>query len=417
MDENLIQEKSEFAYNLVKTICTEIGPGCPGSQQEFKRAIFLKNELEKFMDSVEVEEFECAPKAFLGWFKIGVVLASFALIFFYLSYFNIIPLIFSSIGFAISIFIFLMMYFEFITYHEFIDFLYKKKKSLNIIGKIYPKNEVNHIIIFSGHHDSALQFNWLKYLKKGYYITEFILIFSVCLITVALGTTLIYTILQIPYSKFIDFNAILIIILYPFGFIIGWFFVEKGENGGKVPGATDNLLSSAISITIAKILKEHPELIPEKTEIRIISFGSEEAGTRGSFNYVNKHFKELKEKNAICINYESICHPRMTIYTSDENSFLRNSKELVKAVEKSAINAKIPYKIAPFPLGGGGTDALPFSRAKIRATCIYAMKVPSQMIAFYHQPEDNYDKLDMESIQNAIKLGIQFVQDYKSHPF
>jgi len=38
------------------------------------------------------------------------------------------------------------------------------------------------------------------------------------------------------------------------------------------------------------------------------------------------------------------------------------------------------------------------------------MVVPKQMIEFYHQPEDNYDKLNKYAIKNALKIELSFLK-------
>jgi len=420
---NLVSDKdSEYVYELVKKICTEIGPGCPCSGQEFKRAMVFKEELEKIADKVDIEKFKCSPRAFLGWYRLGGILAGFATMFFLLSYYGISSLLFSIIGLIISIFIFLMMLFEFLLSKEFIDFLYKKGESENIIGHIYSEdlkqvqnekereNLIRNIIIFSGHHDSAIQFNWLRYLKYGYYIVVFILIFSVCVLMFALTREFILILIGAFTQQNLKFQYYLVLILFPIGFIFAFFFTGSDKNGGTIPGATDNLTSVAISIAIGRIIRAHRSLIPKKTEIRIISFGSEEAAVRGSTNYVRMHLDELKSKNTMVLNYESICHPNLVVFKSDCNGFLKNSKELVDKVIKSAKMAEVPCKAQNFPIGGGGTDAIPFSRYKIKAVSIYGMKLPQQMVQFYHQPADNYDKLNKDAIKNSIKIGIAFLK-------
>ncbi|MHA1341495.1 MAG: hypothetical protein ACTSRZ_16445 [Promethearchaeota archaeon] len=139
--EQLVSDQDcDYIYELVKKICTEIGPGCPCSKQEYQRAMIFKEELDKIADKVDVEKFKCAPRAFLGWYKLGGILATICLALFYLTYFGFDPIISSGIGLAIASIIFLMMTFEFFLSKEFIDFLYKEGESENIIGFIYSSD-------------------------------------------------------------------------------------------------------------------------------------------------------------------------------------------------------------------------------------------------------------------------------------
>jgi len=54
--------------SIVKKICSEVGPGLPGSPQENARADLIKKELESHLgtDNVSAEEFTFAPGAFLS---------------------------------------------------------------------------------------------------------------------------------------------------------------------------------------------------------------------------------------------------------------------------------------------------------------------------------------------------------------
>jgi hypothetical protein len=66
--EVITNNDAHYAFDIVKAICTEVGPGLPGSSQERERAAMIKKELESHLgaENVVVEEFTLAPGAFLG---------------------------------------------------------------------------------------------------------------------------------------------------------------------------------------------------------------------------------------------------------------------------------------------------------------------------------------------------------------
>ena len=76
---------------------------------------------------------------------------------------------------------------------------------------------------------------------------------------------------------------------------------------------------------MCRFLVENPAYIPDDTEIRFITFGSEEAGLRGSRRYVERHLDELKRLEARMLNYEIIAYPVISILNSDVNGTVRNS--------------------------------------------------------------------------------------------
>lgn len=68
MPEIITHNDAHYAFDIVKAICTEVGPGLPGSPQERERAAMIKKELVSHLGAgnVLVEEFTLAPGAFLG---------------------------------------------------------------------------------------------------------------------------------------------------------------------------------------------------------------------------------------------------------------------------------------------------------------------------------------------------------------
>jgi Zn-dependent M28 family amino/carboxypeptidase len=160
-----------------------------------------------------------------------------------------------------------------------------------------------------------------------------------------------------------------VLMAYPIvpSIIFAVFFSRGRKNGGTVPGAADNLSACALAVAMCRFLVKNPAYIPEDTEIRFITFGSEEAGVRGSQRYVQRHLDELKHLDVQLLNYETIAHPEIVILTSESNGTVKNSSEMVKSVVEAAQRAAVPYKVKPATLGTA-SDAGPFSRAGFKAT-------------------------------------------------
>ena len=82
ISEIITDNDAQYALNIVKKICSEIGPGLPGSPQESARADLIKKELESQLgtDNVAAEEFTFAPGAFLSSYPMcGLFILSAAL--------------------------------------------------------------------------------------------------------------------------------------------------------------------------------------------------------------------------------------------------------------------------------------------------------------------------------------------------
>lgn len=407
-------EDAKYAHDIIKKICSEVGPGCPGSPQEQDRAMIVENEIKEFADKVAIEDFFFAPNAFLGWFKLEAVLVIISAACFYLSLLDFASLLFAIFACSGATFIFLVMEFEFMRSHEFIDWLYKKRASKNVVGTIYPKEggDPERILIYSGHHDSALQFTWFRYLKSGGYFAVGVVVFTVIILLVTTTIRLLSVAFLIQDAWNVSFFKVLTWTVFPAGIVFGLFFTERGKNGGKVPGAVDNLSGVSLAVAVAKVLKANPEIHPPHTEIRIISFGAEEASVRGSRAYVRRHLTELKAHDAMCFNFESIAQPEITIYKSDLNNSLKFDPAIIASVVESAIQTGVPHNVKSFPFGGAATDAAPFSRAGLKAVSLCALKFPSQMFAFYHQEFDTPDKVEIAALQNALQIAMEFMREF-----
>jgi Zn-dependent M28 family amino/carboxypeptidase len=175
-----------------------------------------------------------------------------------------------------------------------------------------------------------------------------------------------------------------------------------------VPGAADNLSACALAVAMCRFLVKNPAYIPSDAEIRFVSFGSEEAGVRGSRRYVQRHLDELKRLDMRLLNLETIAHPEVAILTSELNGTVKNSPAMVKSVVTAAQRAGVPYKVKPATLGTG-SDAGPFSRAGLKATTLIGFNV-HQMVEFYHQEWDRPEVLTLEPLLNVLKLTFEWIR-------
>ncbi|MFX1304135.1 MAG: M28 family metallopeptidase [Promethearchaeota archaeon] len=421
------KEDSEYMYNIIQQIIDECGPRMPCSPQEAKGAEIIKKELEKTCDEVSMEPFTCHPRAALGWIRIDVFLvilsfSCFFLVQIFLATFW--ALILAIIVFGLNLLAFLFEWYEFFSYKEFIDPLFKEKSSQNVIGKFKAEKETKNIIIFSGHTDSQYQFNLLTYLKGAYGIIALlglgILLLWLFISIIFLFLTILAFIIGFPVIYETFFNiAIWFLIIGGIPLITLLFFTSPGERANKVPGAVDNLSAVAVVLGLGRYLKNNKDIIPKNTEIRLISFGCEEAFLRGAYRYVSAHLDDLKEHNTECINIEIIQNiDKIIILNFEPTTRTRHSEELVKKVYKAVELVDIKAKISR--MGGdsmlerligitsGGTDATAFSKSDIKA-CTITSGDFLEISAYWHTPRDTFDKIKQGSLENALKVCIGYL--------
>ena len=80
--DNITKNEAQYAFDIVKKICTEVGPGLPGSPQERERASMIKKELESHLGAgnVATEEFTFAPGSALYGPPISALLTLLAVL-------------------------------------------------------------------------------------------------------------------------------------------------------------------------------------------------------------------------------------------------------------------------------------------------------------------------------------------------
>ena len=414
MIERITRQDAQYALEVVREICTQVGPGIPGSLQERERAAIIKRELESHLGAgnVAVEEFTFAPGAFLGAQLIGTFIMSLAIL---LNISigritSILPWISGMVALAFSILAIFLFIIEFVFVFELVDPLFGKKKSVNVVGCLRKaeNQDVRRLLILSGHHDSALEFTWLRFTGYGFFLLTFTWM-------IALITVLVMCFVQLVGA--ISGNANLlrigtinwVLLIYPImpSIIFALFYTRGKKNGGKVPGAADNLSACGLVVAMCRFLVKNPAYIPDNTEIRFITFGSEEAGVRGSRRYVERHLEELKRLDVRLLNYETIAHPVVTILASESSGTVKNSPEMVKSVVSAAERAGVPYQVKPATLGVGN-DAGPFSQAGLQATTLVGFTI-QQQVEFYHQEWDKPEILTIEPLVNVLKLSFEWI--------
>jgi hypothetical protein len=412
----MTETEAHYALGIVRRICDEVGPGIAGSPQERARAACLRQELEAHLgpENVSLEEFRLAPGSFLGAPSLSTACMLLAVLLnLAVGRFPGVPAwAGAAAAVALSSAAVLIFVLGFILALEMLDPLFPQRTSANVIGRLRKPGtvKVRRLLLFSGHIDSAVEFNWIRYTRYGYFVLSITWL-------IAQITVLVLSLIQLAGIVAHAPHLVRLgslgwgLLAYPIAPAIAYalFFAGSRKDGGAVPGAADNLASCATAVALCRFLVTNPSALPADTEIRFVCFGSEEAGVRGSRRYVQRHLDELRRLDARLVNFETIVHPVITILSSETNGAVKNSPAMVQSLVAAAERAGVPYKVQPALLGTSN-DAGPFSKAGLKAATLIPWKFPQQTVAFYHTRRDRPEILTMKPILNVLRLCLEWIR-------
>ena len=405
-----------YMYSFIEEICNDIGPRESGTEQEIQAGNRIEQEMQKFCDITQQEEYNSHPKAFLGFIRYGALLGIISVVLYWLSFLidvNIILLsktysiIFVLIAIILMIITFSYFILEVMRYHEAFDFLFPKKKSKNVIGTLKPSESVKRTVIISAHHDSAYEFNLFYYLKRFGQITITIGYIGAFFIFVALIIKLIFYVLTIAFIPIFYWFGIIMLFFTPIILLYSFFHSYK-----SVLGAFDNLSGVVILLGIAKFLsdnKTNQKIYPRNTEVRLISFAGEEAGLRGAKRYVKSHLLELKKNNLFNVNIDSIAiKDKMVILKKETLIGAKHDFNVYNPLYEIAKKLKIEAKIGNMPFGA--TDAAVFSKHKIPSATLTNLDLNKELLPFYHTRREAPEVVDKESLSQTLQICLKFIE-------
>ncbi|MHA1270614.1 MAG: M28 family metallopeptidase [Candidatus Helarchaeota archaeon] len=425
------KEYKNQMYNFVEYICKNIGPRLATKKEEHDAINYIKDELDKVCDETFTQEFKTAFTAYprgLVRFGGGMCLISFIFLF------TIIPIltaILSLIGLLAAVG-------ELLFLKSSIDIFYKKGISKNVFGKIKPKNtsKPKKYLIFGGHSDSAFE---LPFAKKGVPAMQRRLYGAIALGVVAILWAIIKTViiilnvniftigfLPILGVNFFNLNLMDIILLAPFIIWLIFFLQVLFKFFGKelVEGANDNLSGVSVAVAIAKYLNEDDNK-PRNIEVWCGSFGSEEAGQRGSRAFVQQTPKEILE-NSYSVILESVgggegigilkaetmyltinkkfpfIHP--IIHDPDVYDRIYNAYEIAKTKKKGFPLCDL--FIAKF----AGTDAVRFSEKGYKSCAMVGGGIETKFIKNWHSFEDRPENLNKDLMKAVLDICLEFIE-------
>jgi hypothetical protein len=389
-----IDPSGKEMLNFIKMICDKVGPRLGGSDEEKKAGEIISNTMSSFCDKVEKLEFECHPGGFLDYIWVTAILYIAGVI----TYFFI-PLLSS-----LLIFLGIAIYFlqQSLT-KEVVDFLFPKKDSFHVIGKIKPQNPPKNLVLLGGHHDSAYEFPLLSRLggKSAYLILLTLLITLLNIILGILKT--IFSFVNSGAEGYISLIDLIQLILFIIGVPLILIIAKFLRSNTGVLGANDNLSAVAAIIECGKYFSKNK---PKETEIWLVSFAGEEH-MRGSKRFVAKLKQELTERKAMLFNLECLSADTFLLATAESMFFAKHSQRVIDIAKKAAEDLKIDIEVGPLKFAG--SDSANFSRKGLDAATLFG-KTKKGTPADWHTKRDVPERLSGKSIAKATEIALHFVE-------
>jgi hypothetical protein len=377
-----VSQRDNYLNYIISTIFSVIsivGPREPGSAAERAAQNIFQDHLKRSCDSVGLELFDCHPHTLMGWVCVDAFGLIFA-VFFYNYDFRL-------VSFVLTTLCMLFFVLEFVCYYEFLDPLFPKRVSANVIAVRKPRGDVKRRAIFNGHCDSNWEW-WYNYLGGGHLLAF--------VVVMAIGGMVVFWLLQIVFwTKYRDWIGILEIFWLPFYFSV-LFFTNWNR---VVPGANDNLTGCLMALTVAKYLKDN-EIRFENTEVQVVLTGCEESGLRGAKRWVQNH-RDGIETAFFC--FDTIRDfDYMGVYYRDLNGTVAHDMRVCSIMKRASQLAgwNIEYRILFF----GSSDATAITQGGLPAATFAAMD-PTPA-SYYHARTDDTDNMDPKTIKAGLDIAI-----------
>lgn len=389
-------ESAKFMVDEITNVCKECGKRAPGSEGEKKAVEYMGNQLKPYCDDVRMEPFDVYPAAFMGWIYLSVTMYIIGLAAFFFQ-----PIATLVLFIAATV----IMVLEFVLYKRFVDKLFVKKTSYNLLAVKHPTGDVKRRVFFNGHPDAACEWTFNYHLGGAGFIAHLVISF------IGLFYFFAVTIVAIVnrYAPFTDALTVQILGYVCLAFLPLWIGIYFMWNEKRiVDGANDNLTGCYMGIAVLKALKDNGVNL-ENTEVGVLLTGSEEAGLRGAKAFCEAHKKDYKDVETIIFSYDTIHDGKyLGVNVRDLNNTVPSDPHAVELFYNAANEVKVPISKIGVPLGA--TDSAAFNQGGFKCVGITAMN--HVLEDYYHTRKDSYDNLDEEGLANCFAASVQALEDF-----
>ncbi len=387
---------------LMEDIIARFGGRLAGSIEEKRAQEYLAQKMESFCSRVVVQPFAAPMESMHGSLKLFTVVFLLNLALYWVS----LPL-----AFALAAANAVLLAGHFLTFRYWLDGLFKKTASTNVLGIVEPKNTPSRVLIVAGHTDSTTEYWWwYRYKEVGLGLSlacagMVLLLPAFMLLHLIAGGADAAWIYKAYWWAFA--------LLSPISAVA--FFMRSKQ---VVPGAQDNLSGITVAYETGRALaaKTRADKTPglENTLLVVAAFGAEEAGLRGSAAFVEEFGPALKKLPCVCLNFDGIMHQKdLRIINTEIFPLVRYPKSIVNRLKTAFGQCGQKPLCGPLPFGA--TDAAAFAMKGLDAVTVIGIS-NTKLDYSYHTRLDTPDRVEENALEKAVEIAVEFAKDWdKAH--
>lgn len=390
----------QYIFSGIRHVCDNFKNRYPGSESERELQAYFKRELEQWSDEVKMEDFNVYPHSFFGWIPPSGIIGITAVLLFTFRGESLASPIIATI---LTLFAVSCLVFQFLLYRPYIDKLFPKKVSRNVMARRAPSGELKRRIIFGGHSDACWEWTY-SYHGQIKTLAPVMAgsIGGLILVTIVDIVWLITSIINGSAGVQGDFWHVIGIIqlaLIPFFFLILFFINWKIV----VDGANDNLSACYVAMAVLKEMADK-DFRYENTEVCCLITGSEEAGIRGALEYSKRHKEDLSDVETIFIAMDTMREiEQLQVYTKGQTGTQKDSEAVGNLITEAGKNCGIDMPRAK--LYPGAIDSEAFSRNGLLAAGFCGVDHDPQ--TYYHTRLDTADNINQECIELSLNICME----------
>ncbi|MEA2472620.1 MAG: hypothetical protein QOE06_535 [Thermoleophilaceae bacterium] len=178
-----------------------------------------------------------------------------------------------------------------------------------------------------------------------------------------------------------------------------------------VPGANDNLTAVACLVALARRLREEPI---EGVRVLLVSAGSEESFQEGIRAWGRRHFDSLPRERTSFVTIEMVGSPELAMVEGEGPVWMEDYDEGLRELTADCARAE-GIRLRRRLRSRASTDAVIPMRAGYPTVVVGSVE-PWKAPSNYHWPTDTPDRVNYDTVADAIRLTEALIRRIGSAP-